>query len=295
MLADDPAQGLRLQEAVGHDEVGAGEPADVGQAPGVGVEHRHDGQDAVRLADAERAAGGDAECVKEGRAVAVGDSLRVAGGAARVAHGAGGPLIDLRPVEGGRLAGDHLVVAVDGSSARLERRGVAVADDDEVLDRLEGGRDLPEEWNEGVVDDHHAVLGVVRDVGQLLREQADVQGVKNGAHAGDREVGLQVFLVVPGEGADPVSRLDAEALERVGELGAALRDFGVGADPCAVRLAGDDPAVSVHPASVIEDHPDRQREVHHRAECHRGAPGSGSSWCIGGCRSGTLATRCRPA
>ena len=209
--------------------------------------------------------------------MAVGDSLRIARRAARVTHGAGGPFVDLRPVELGWLAFDQFVVAMDRSAARFGGRGVAVADDDEMLDGLEVGRDLPDERHQGVVDDHDAVLGVVRDVGQLLREQADVQGVKDRAHARDGEVGLQVFLVVPGEGADPVARLDAEALERVGELGAALRDLGVGADPRAVRLAGDDPAVSVNPASVIEDHPDRQREVHHRAECHRGAPGSGSS------------------
>ena len=98
----------------------------------------------------------------------------------------------------------------------------------------------PSSGIEGVVDDHDAVLSVVGDVGQLFREQTDVQGVQDGAHARDGEVGLHVLLVVPGEGADAVARFDAQILQRVGELRGVVRDLGVGADPGAIRLAGDD-------------------------------------------------------
>jgi PAS domain S-box-containing protein len=45
-------------------------------------------------------------------------------------------------------------------------------------------------------------LGVVRDVDDLLGEQPDVQGVQDCAHRRDGEVGLEVLLVVPHEGAD---------------------------------------------------------------------------------------------
>ena len=58
----------------------------VGQAPRVGVEHRHDRQHDVALADAEAVDRHGADGVQVRRAVAVDDALGVAGGAARVAH-----------------------------------------------------------------------------------------------------------------------------------------------------------------------------------------------------------------
>ena len=52
LLGDDPGQRLGLEEALGEDEVGPGEERRVGHAPGVGVEHGHDDEDAVLLAGA---------------------------------------------------------------------------------------------------------------------------------------------------------------------------------------------------------------------------------------------------
>ena len=51
---------------------------------------------------------------------------------------------------------------------------------------------------------------VVDDVGDLLGEQADVQRVQHRADAGHGEIQLEVALVVPGERADAVARLDAQ-------------------------------------------------------------------------------------
>ena len=63
-----------------------------------------------------------------------------------------------------------------------------------------------------------AVLGVVDDVGQLLGREPDVERVQHGPHAGDGEIGLEVALVVPAEGADAVARLDAEPGQGGGQL-----------------------------------------------------------------------------
>ena len=140
----------------------------------------------------------------------VDDALRVAGRAARVTHRRGRPFVDLGPLETGRLRGEQLVVAQHVA----ERGRVAVADHDEVLDRLELAGDLREQRHEAVVDDDHAILGVVDHVGELLGEQPDVERVQHRAHRRHREVGLEVLLRVPQERADPVAGLDPEPRER---------------------------------------------------------------------------------
>ena len=97
--------------------------ARVGQAPGVDVEHRHDGQHPVGLGDA-RAASPTARAmrVQEGRAVRVDDALRVAGGAARVAHRRGRPFVELGPGEAGLLGGDAARGSAAPSCRRARRR-----------------------------------------------------------------------------------------------------------------------------------------------------------------------------
>ena len=102
-LLDDEV-GDRRSRQVGswHHEVGAAGHAGVGEPPRVGMEHRHDRQDAVGLAGAERVGRHRAHRVQERAAVAVHDALGVAGGAARVAHAR------------------RLVLVVD---AELDRRG----------------------------------------------------------------------------------------------------------------------------------------------------------------------------
>ncbi len=51
----------------------------------------------------------------------------------------------------------------------------------------------------------------------MLWKQAEVQRVQYGAHARDRVIELEVPVVVPGQGGDAVTRLDAEPLKRPGK------------------------------------------------------------------------------
>ena len=69
---------------------------------------------------------------------------------------------------------------------------------------------------------------MVDDVGELLVEQADVERVQHRPDARDREVELEVALVVPGERPDPVALLDAEPAERAREPVDPLGDLGEG-------------------------------------------------------------------
>ncbi len=123
LLARDQArERRRLEEAPRQHEVGARLPGGVGQAPGVGVEHRDDQEDAVAVVQRVGGAARDRERVQAGRAVAVDDALRVAGGAARVAHGGRRALVDRRPREAGPLGGEQLLVAQHVRSERATRR-----------------------------------------------------------------------------------------------------------------------------------------------------------------------------
>ena len=152
----------------------------------------------------------------------------------------------------------------------LGQRGtVALAEHDEVPERLElipaGRQHRPEDRRQAGVGEQHGVLGVADDVADLLRRQPDVDGVHHRSHAGDGEVRLLVLLGVPGEGGDPVAGLDAQAAQAGRQLIRAIRQ-GPELDPArALGLAGDDFAVGVQRPAVLEDVPDRERKVHHRA------------------------------
>ena len=93
------------------------------------------------------------------------------------------------------------------------------------------------------------VLGVVRDVGELLGEQPDVERVQHGAHRRHREVGLEVLGVVPLERADPLVPGDAQPAQGVGEPGRApargRRTSGSGAESAVAVITCPSPCTSV--------------------------------------------------
>ena len=77
---------------------------------------------------------------------------------------------------------------------------------------------------------------MVGDVGDLLGEQPRVDGVADGADAGDGIVELEVAIAVPRERADAIARLHAKAREGSGE---AARTAVSGAIRVAVDRAFD--------------------------------------------------------
>ena len=89
--------------------------------------------------------------------------------------------------------------------------------------------------------------------------------VHHRAHAGDGEVRLLVLLVIPAEGGDPVALPDAQAAQAGRQLFRAVGQRAELDAPRPVGLAGDDLAVGVQGPAVLEDVPDGEREVHHRA------------------------------
>ena len=261
VLVDDRGQVVPHEEHLRHDHVGAGHPGAVGGAPRHGVEHGDDDQDAVGLRHADGGGRLLGHGVQPGGAVRVHDALGVAGGAARVAHGRGGALVEHGPVEAGLLGGQQPLVG----EGLPEGRGVALAGHDDGLDGLQLVLDGGQQRDQRGVHDDEAVLGVVDDVGQLIGGEPDVERVQDRPHGGDGEVGLEVALVVPGEGADPVPRLDPQAGEGGGQLLGPGRHLGEGGRAVPALLDGDDGAVAVHLLPVAEDVADQERGVLHGA------------------------------
>jgi hypothetical protein len=83
-------------------------------------------------------------------------------------------------------------------------------------DGLDGVRDLggnrTDQPGEADIDEQHLIPGVIDDVGDVVRMQPRIDGVADRLHPRGGVVNLQMAIAVPGEGADPVLRADAQPL-----------------------------------------------------------------------------------
>lgn len=165
----------------------------------------------------------------------------------------------------GRLAGDDVGVAQHGLARFPQRRGVALADRDHGVHGVKPGQHRTEQFDQRGVDQHHLVFGFVGDVDDLIGEQADVEGVQNGAHRGHREVRGQVLGVVPHERRHPLVTGHPEATQPIGQLGGLAAHFPIARRAVAIPGGGGHRAVPVDTAAVAHDRGDRQRIVLHRA------------------------------
>ena len=254
VLIDNGGEALSHEVHLRHDHVGPGQPGAVGRAPGHGVEHGHDDEDAVRLGHADRGGRLLGHGVQPDGTVRVDDTLGVAGRPARVTHGCGGPLVELGPVEARLLGGEQPLVG----KSLAEGRGIPLPHHDDGLDGLQVVLDGGQQRDERGVDDDATVLGVVDDVGQLVGREANVERVQHRAHGGDGEIGLEVALVVPAERADAVALLDAEAGQGSCELLGPDRHFGEGGPAAPPFFDGDDGAVPVDPLAMTQDVSDEE-------------------------------------
>ena len=115
---------------------------------------------------------------------------------------------------------------------------------------------LLQDRHERVVDEDHAIRGVVDDVDDLLGEQAHVERVQDRADARHRHVELEVALVVPRERADAIAGLDPEAPEDAREAVHARGDLREARPhrplPRHRQHLGGGVAVAHPPAHVVE-------------------------------------------
>ena len=137
------------------------------------------------------------------------------------------------------------------------------------LDGLERGRELLDQRQKRQIEEQRRVLRVVGDVGDLLGEQARVDGVADGADAGDGVVELEVAVAVPGQRRHAVARLDAEADESVGEPADALARLCVAvAVHAALNGLGDHLNVGEDICGEVDHAGNQQRPIHHQPAQH---------------------------
>ena len=270
-------QVLRVEVGSGEHQLRPGERAPVGQAPGIDVEHRHDRQQRVRVAQREPVGEGDEHRVQHGGSVRVHDALGLARGPRGVAKAAGILLGKRGLIESAARRADERLV-VDAPGGRLARR---VADDDDLLERRPGA-ELVEQRQEHVVDDEEAVLRVRRDVGKVVGREAQVERVHHAAGERRAEVRLQVRRVVPHEGGDPVALAHPCVQERAGQGARATDHRAPGrAVQRPVGLARDHFDVGEIAGRAIREERHGQRDVHHRS-AHPYTPGKQAGQCTAG-------------
>ena len=256
---------LRREVGSGHHQVRPGRHRGVGQAPGVGVEHRHDRQDRVGFPHADGVDGEGAERVEVARPVRVHHALGVARGAARVAHGGGLVLVPYVEARRRRLAEQALVVVHRDPVGVAGDLALAVVHDHQVLDGVEGRQERPQQRCQRPVDEDHLVLGVVDDVGQLLGEEPDVERVQHPVAAGGGEVELEVTGRVPGEGGHPAALADAEHVEHAAEPPGAVGPLPVGDAVATGGRGRHDALVGEQLLGAMEEVDQRERLVLHQA------------------------------
>ena len=229
------------------------------------MEHRHDGQDGGVGIERQHRARAHHHRVDHRRAVRVEHALRIARGARRVAERRGRLLVELGPLERAGLVGDQLLVAEQLRDLGRGRHVGAVGHDHDVLHGLELVADALDDRHEVQVDEDDLVLGMVGDVGHMLGRQARVQRVQHGADAGDAEIELEMPVGVPGDGADPVAELDAQPLQRFGQLlGALVRVLVAVAVDRPLDGARHDLDVGIGGGRIVDDLRDQQRTVLHQ-------------------------------
>ena len=195
----------------GHHHVGAGRRARHCEAPGIGVEHRHDREHRVGCAHAHRILAHGDKRVEHVGAVGIKHALRVAGGAGGVAEPAGGIFREVAPAGIGAASVDP---DVERDRAELVLgHGVRAGIDDEGFYRLELALDGLDDRQEGLVEDENLVFGVVSDPGDLLGMEARVDRVQDRADAHGAVPGGHVAFGVPAKGRDPVAEADASVPE----------------------------------------------------------------------------------
>ncbi len=107
---------------------------------------------------------------------------------------------------------------------------------------------------------------MVRDVGDVVRVQPQVERVHHGAGARNREVRLQVRMVIPHERAHALAALEPQAPQRSGERAGAPVEVGVAVTVQGlVGEPGDDLRIGEEPPRAREEVGEREREIHRRA------------------------------
>ena len=177
-------------------------------APGIGMEHGHDMQGAVRLAGAE--GNGHGIGVEDDGPVRIHNPLGVACSGRGIADHGRVPLgeIHREVILFGEL-GDELIVHDEVLYARY-RLLSGVREHHDVLDGLELVFDHLHEHEQVLIHEDDLVFGMIDDVDEMIHGQPEINRVKDRPGARNSEVELQVPVVVECNTCHPVAALDTQ-------------------------------------------------------------------------------------
>ena len=207
----------------------------VGDPPGVDVEHRRQGEIGVvgmnadgLLMGGEGRPGG--ERVEDDLPVGEVDPLRVAGGAGGVEERGDGVLVEIGPFVAASHVGcprleERLVVTGEGER-RLRRHAVV----GERHPRPHVGEARGEPLGDGKevgMEEKHRVTGMADRPPHLFRREADVDGVEHRPEHRYGEEQLEVAMAVPVHHPDPIPRLHPQANEHRRSAVDASEELGV--------------------------------------------------------------------
>ena len=235
-----------------------------GDAPAVGMEHRHDRQDHAAVRHVEHVGLNLGDRVDDVRAMLVQHSLGIAGCPAGVAQPDRIALVEVHPFEAAILGVDQVTVR---QIAVLRRR----IEQDEMLDRRQLAAQPLDDRQEHRVEQQHAVLGMVDDIDQLLVEQPRVHRMQHAAQARAAVPADQMMAVVHRQRRDAVALGHAQPDHRRGEPPRVLPDLApVRSRQTAIGPARDDFAPRMFARGMVDQAGDQQRLALHSG--HLGIP-----------------------
>ena len=236
-----------------HDLLAAEHQGAPGDSPAHGVEHGHDAADRVRRGESHDIGHADRHGVQVLGSVLVFDAFGITGGSARVAQSERRVLIDFGPLECEGPVGDEILV-IDRIRQCCGPVLVPVLHgDDYFFDAWNATGEFFEQREHVGIGDDQPVAAVIDDELEVVRREAQVQGVQHGTHAGGRVVRLEVARPVPHEGADAVADANAGIAQRMRQLVGALAGLTVGLAARTRCGGGNDLGLGRHVRASIDE------------------------------------------
>ena len=263
----------RLHMWTGHDQVCPCVHRRVGQAPSHGVELRHYRQDHIVLSQPYCSRLARPYGVQIHRTVTVERALGMACRATGVTE-PHGLVLTLHPPAILIVRCRHQGLVIMDPARKFGRgRALLAVEEHEMVDPADLLAQAFHQRQQRCVDEDHLVLGMVDDVGQLIRKEANVEGVYDRACARRAEVEFNMLVVVPSKGADSVAGLHTQSFEHIAEpLHPTIEVTVRILVERAVRQFGLDLLVRIESIPVFQNAVNRELIVHHQAGKHTTAP-----------------------
>ena len=225
--------------------------------------------------------------------MAVHNTLGIPRRARRVAHRRRLPLVQLRPwILVTRRGGQQILIAEDRRQLRgIGRRGGAVHHD-QVSHWRQLIRDALQQRQQIRVHEDQPILRVVDDVGEVLREEPQIQRVQHRPVARHAEVHLKVRRRVPAERRDAIALPHAKLLQCIGEPVDTLGPCAVGRALRPLGGVGDERSAREERGGAVERVPQREGIVHHRRDEASGGAVGRRRWCRRCCLRGSGGGEC---